>query len=182
MQPLAMRAPEVWAGFGCRHVSDVYSVGSTILSWLKPGILGSHDVKSPIFPEAWCIAKMVKLLETENEQTVDPPDNADDGVKSMYKLGRDLLKQPDDGLPGSMHVPARPLREVLGSLDTTPQVEALLPILLAPNYQERLPASLVLRSKEYRVLQQAAELSKLNVPDENLLVALGQTLEGTQLV
>lgn len=159
MQPLAMRAPEVWAGYGCHHVSDVYSVGSTIISWLQPGVLGSHDVKPPIFADAWCVAKMIKLVETKNEQTVDPPADVDGDVKCTYKLGRSILTQPEDDDEGSMHVPARPLREVLLGLGTTPEVKALLPILLAPNFRDRLPAVQVLTSKEYEALQHAA-LSK----------------------
>ncbi|KAF1954996.1 hypothetical protein CC80DRAFT_110117 [Byssothecium circinans] len=159
MQPLAMRAPEVWAGYGCRHVSDVYSVGSTIISWLQPGVLGPHDVKPPIFADAWCIAKMIKLVETENEQAVDPPAGVASDIKSMYELGRVLLTQPDDGDDGSMHVPARPLREVLRRLGTMPEVKALIQILLAPNFQNRLSAEQVLTSKEYKALQHAA-LSK----------------------
>ena len=87
MQLPAMRAPEVWAGFGCSHVSDVYSAGSAILSWMQPGILGPHDVKPPAFEDAWAIAKMFKLLETEDEQTVDPPNHVSGDVKSMYNLG-----------------------------------------------------------------------------------------------
>jgi serine/threonine protein kinase len=161
-----MRAPEVWAGYGCRHVSDVYSVGATIISWLQPGVLGSHDVKPPIFADAWCIAKMIKLVETENEQTVDPPADFASNVKSMYELGRVLLTQPEDEDDGSMHVPARPLREVLWRLGTTPEVKTLLPVLLAPNFQNRLSAGQVLTSKEYKALQHSA-LDKLNVPENN---------------
>ncbi len=166
MQSPAMRAPEVWAGYGCRHVSDVYSVGSTIISWLQPGVLGPHDVKPPIFGDAWCIAKMIKLVETENERTVDPPTDFAGLVKSMYRLGRALLTQPEDDDDGSMHVPARPLREVLRRLGTTPEVKALLPVLLAPNFQNRLPAGQVLMSKEYETLQHAA-LGRLNVSDSD---------------
>jgi hypothetical protein len=158
-----MRAPEVWAGYGCRHVSDVYSVGSMIISWLQPGVLGSQDVKSPIFADAWCIAKMIKLVETENEQTVDPPADVASSVKSIYELGRVLLMQPEEDDNGSMHVPARPLREVLCRLGTTPELKNLFPVLLAPNFQNRLPAGQVLTSKEYEALQHAA-LSKLNMP------------------
>jgi hypothetical protein len=106
-----MRAPEVWAGYGCRHVSDVYSVGSTIISWLQPGVLGSQDVK------------IIKLVETENIQTVDPPADFASNIKSMYELGRVLLTQPEEDDNGSMHVPARPLREVLCRLGTTPELK-----------------------------------------------------------
>ncbi|KAF2453040.1 hypothetical protein BDY21DRAFT_367280 [Lineolata rhizophorae] len=155
MQSPAMRAPEVWAGYGCRHVSDVYSVGSTIISWLQPGVLGSHDVKPPIFAGAWCIAKVIKLVETENERTVDPPADAASDVKSMYELGRLLLTQPEDDDDGSLHVPARPLGEALRRLGTTPEVKALLPVLLAPDFQNRLPAGQVLTTKEYEALQHA---------------------------
>lgn len=109
---------------------------------------------------------MIKLVETENEQTVDPPADVARSVKSMYKLGRSILTQPEDDDDGSMHVPARPLREVLWRLGTTPEVKALLPVLLAPNFQNRLPAGQVMTSKEYETLQHAA-LSTLNVPEKD---------------
>ena len=167
-----MRAPEVWAGYGCRHVSDVYSVGSTIISWLQPGILGSHDVKPPIFIDAWCIAKMVKLVETEDERTLDPPAGVANTVKSMYELGRVLLTQPEDDDSGSMHVPARPLRDVLRKMNSTPEVKSLLRLLLAPNFQRRLSAVQVLKSKAYEALQYAA-VSKLDISKIEQKVSAG---------
>lgn len=99
---------------------------------------------------------MLKLVETENEHAVDPPADVARDVKSMYELGRLLLTQPEDDDEGSMHVPARPLREVLRRLGTTPEIKALLPVLLAPNFQNRLRAEQVLASKEYEALQHAA--------------------------
>ncbi|KAF2241697.1 hypothetical protein BU26DRAFT_524865 [Trematosphaeria pertusa] len=143
---------QVQMQYSCRHVSDVYSVGSTIISWLQPGVLGPQDVKPPIFADAWCIAKIIKLVETENEQTVDPPAGVASNVKSMYELGRVLLTQPKDDDNGSMHVLARPLREVLWRLGTMPKVKALLQVLLALNFQNRLPAGQVLTSKKYEAL------------------------------
>jgi hypothetical protein len=66
---------------------------------------------------------MIKLVETENVQTVDPPADVASNIKSMYELGRVLLTQPEDDDNGSMHVPARPLREVLCTLGTTPELK-----------------------------------------------------------
>ncbi|KAH9224390.1 kinase-like domain-containing protein [Leptodontidium sp. 2 PMI_412] len=40
VQPFAMRAPEVWRGYGCSHRSDVWSLAAAVLAWAKPGTLG----------------------------------------------------------------------------------------------------------------------------------------------
>ncbi|KAL2015369.1 hypothetical protein VTK56DRAFT_5745 [Thermocarpiscus australiensis] len=45
LQPLAMRAPEVWRGIGCFHSSDVWSFAVTLLDWIKPGVFGIKDIK-----------------------------------------------------------------------------------------------------------------------------------------
>lgn len=161
MQPESMRAPEVWTEWGCHHVSDVFSVGSTVLSWLLPGILGPHDTKPPVLPQGWSIAKLIKLLETEKEQMIDPPAYADDSTKSMYQLGRDIPSQNDDGTTNSMHLPTQPLADILLNLDTTAQVKKLFPILLAPNFRNRLPAAEVMKTQEYAQLQRPVLSSRL---------------------
>ncbi|KAL5317731.1 hypothetical protein ACEPPN_014829 [Leptodophora sp. 'Broadleaf-Isolate-01'] len=40
VQPFAMRAPEVWRGYGCSHRSDVWSLAAAVLAWARPGTLG----------------------------------------------------------------------------------------------------------------------------------------------
>jgi serine/threonine protein kinase len=77
-QSLPCRAPEVWQGLGCQHSSDVWSLGVTVsahtylserkLSWklarrLSPRpLFGPSDKIIEGFTEAWCIAKIIRLL------------------------------------------------------------------------------------------------------------------------
>ncbi|MCJ1365654.1 hypothetical protein MMC16_004779 [Acarospora aff. strigata] len=72
VQSLPTRAPEVWRGLGCWHTSDVWSLGVTLLHWLasKP-IFGPGDKVIDGMTEAWCIAKIIRLIGLPG-QPVDP--------------------------------------------------------------------------------------------------------------
>jgi hypothetical protein len=77
-QSLPCRAPEVWQGLGCQHSSDVWSLGVTVsahtylsqrkLIWKlarqssPQPIFGASDKIIEGFTEAWCIAKIIRLL------------------------------------------------------------------------------------------------------------------------
>ncbi|KAL9123799.1 MAG: hypothetical protein Q9217_006810 [Psora testacea] len=166
LQPEAMRAPEVWAGRGCIHVSDVWSIGAAVLVWLKHNVLGPQDVKDGLqaFSDAWCIAKIIRTFETKDDKMPDVDEDAAKHVKSMYKLGRKLLTQPDDGTPESMHVTARPFDEVLRGLALLPQVEALLRRFFVLNSQRRPTAETLFSSQELESLHIVAQLGALNAP------------------
>jgi len=80
LQGHAIRAPEVWKGYGCWSASDVWSLGVTVrmsfktsqysplkrlymVHWLatKP-IFGASDKIIEGMTEAWCIAKIKRLV------------------------------------------------------------------------------------------------------------------------
>ncbi|KAI9674438.1 MAG: hypothetical protein M1817_001776 [Caeruleum heppii] len=63
LQGLAIRAPEVWKGYGCWPASDVWSLGVTMVHWLaaKP-IFGASDKMIQGMTEAWCMAKIQRLV------------------------------------------------------------------------------------------------------------------------
>lgn len=92
VQSLPARAPEVWRGLGCWHSSDVWSLGVTVSQsdsrpssrpWANRGqlahslspsiIFGAKDKIVQGLTEAWCIAKLRRLVGP-----LDPPvDNPD---------------------------------------------------------------------------------------------------------
>lgn len=78
VQSLPTRAPEVWRGLGCWHSSDVWSLGVTVsfslsistsanqeklAHWLaSSAIFGAEDKIVQGLTEAWCIAKIRRLI------------------------------------------------------------------------------------------------------------------------
>ncbi|KAI8939248.1 hypothetical protein NX059_005074 [Plenodomus lindquistii] len=62
-QSLPCRAPEVWQGLPCRHASDIWSLGVTLTTNLAPLMLfGAMDKRIEGQTEAWCIAKIMRLV------------------------------------------------------------------------------------------------------------------------
>lgn len=51
-----------WQGYGCSHRSDVWSLAATVLVWMKPGILGTHGIQVGMWPEIWCMPKLMGLF------------------------------------------------------------------------------------------------------------------------
>lgn len=96
IQCLECRAPEVWRGLGCQHSSDVWSVAVTLVHWLSPyTIFGKRDKAIEEFDEAWCIAKLHRLVGP-----VDPPVD-DEAYGFEFQLGEFLATSafalPDKG-------------------------------------------------------------------------------------
>ncbi|KAJ8118876.1 hypothetical protein OPT61_g210 [Boeremia exigua] len=59
VQPLTMRAPEVWSGRGCFHCSDVWAFAVTLFDWIKPCVLGVNDMPQGHWPQPWAMAKLL---------------------------------------------------------------------------------------------------------------------------
>ncbi|TLS21390.1 uncharacterized protein PpBr36_10248 [Pyricularia pennisetigena] len=63
LQSLPYRAPEFWKGQGVSHASEVWSVGVTLAHWvLGRTIFGANDKIIEGHTEAWCIAKIQRLV------------------------------------------------------------------------------------------------------------------------
>lgn len=63
VQSLPCRAPEVWQGHPCCHASDIWSLGVTLTTALSPLLLFGHaDKRIADNTEAWCIAKIMRLV------------------------------------------------------------------------------------------------------------------------
>ncbi|PSN61286.1 kinase-like protein [Corynespora cassiicola Philippines] len=62
VQPLAMRAPEVWSGKGCFHCSDVWAFAVTLFDWMAPRVFGVNDMPQGHWPQPWAMAKLLRLF------------------------------------------------------------------------------------------------------------------------
>ncbi|KAA8626730.1 SPS1 Serine threonine protein kinase [Pyrenophora tritici-repentis] len=94
-QCLPCRAPEVWQGHSCRHTSDVWSLGVTLTTKSSPEILfGAADKMILDHTEAWCIAKMIRLMGGPIGQPID-----NETYQDEFALAEQLaiMDHPSDG-------------------------------------------------------------------------------------
>jgi serine/threonine protein kinase len=152
-QSLPCRAPEVWQGLGCQHSSDVWSLGVTVsahtylsqrkLIWklarrLSPQpIFGASDKIIEGFTEAWCIAKIIRLLGPLG-QPVDCQT-----YKEEFELAEQLavMENPHDG---TMLIKKSTLRKELQRLSdpsVSPDLLDFIEFLLVVDHSKRPTAS-----------------------------------------
>lgn len=152
-QSLPCRAPEVWQGLGCQHSSDVWSLGVTVSShtslfhhtliWKLARRLSSQSVFGPSdkiiegFTEAWCIAKIIRLLGPLG-QPVDCQ-----AYKEEFELAEQLalMDNPHDGMK---LIKGGTLWEELQRLSdppTSPQLLNFIESLLVVDHSKRPTAS-----------------------------------------
>ena len=143
-QSLPCRAPEVWQGLGCQHSSDVWSLGVTVsthiylserkLSWKLARRLSPHPLFGPSdkiiegFTEAWCIAKIIRLLGPLNQPVDRQP------YKDEFELAEQLavMDNPHDGTRlikgGTLREELQRLPKPSVSLELLDFIESLLVI------------------------------------------------------
>lgn len=152
-QSLPCRAPEVWQGLGCQHSSDVWSLGVTVsphtplfhhtLIWklarrLSPqSVFGPSDKIIEGFTEAWCIAKIIRLLGPLGR----PVDCQ--AYKEEFELAEQLalMDNPHDG---TKLIKGGTLREELQRLSdppASPQLLEFIESLLVVDHSKRPTAS-----------------------------------------
>ncbi|CAG7973766.1 unnamed protein product [Penicillium nalgiovense] len=119
-QPYAMRASEVFLGKVCTEPSQVWAVAAMLLSWIKPGVLGTWD--SPL------------LLSTPET----------DLLKVTVKSARSL----SEGVPELQAI--LPLDEETKKVEMPQQLRDLLRFILVPDPKLRPSASSVLASSEFQ--------------------------------
>lgn len=120
VQSLPCRAPEVWRGLGCQHCSDVWSLGVTLAHRLFPQtIFGARDKIIEGFTEAWCIAKIIRLLGPVGQ----PFDS--EAYREEFELAEQLavMENPHDG---TELIKIGTLREELQRLSDPPVSPQLL--------------------------------------------------------
>ncbi|KAF2761593.1 kinase-like protein [Pseudovirgaria hyperparasitica] len=145
-QPFAMRAPEVLLCEPCTAPSQVWATAATLLSWIKPGILGAFDSPHFLLHKAWSMAKIKRLFP---EWYIPTPDEVEGHsfkatVKSAARISRE---EPE------MRAIA-PLEEELRGVEMLPrEIGEVLRLVLVVDPRRRPSASEVLASKEFRALE-----------------------------
>ncbi|KAF2458299.1 kinase-like domain-containing protein [Lineolata rhizophorae] len=167
-QPFAMRATENWEGHGCFHRSDVWSGAVTLLDWIKPGIFGIRDIMDGIWPEPWCIAKLMRLFPDWHGSPVDHEVYRDD-----FLLDRLLTKEVDPDAPETMLIKTRTLDEELQTMNISKELVDWFRSVLVVDPNKRPSAAEALRSPEYKALPEKAgfaSVEKVGADLESLTV------------
>lgn len=141
LQSLETRAPEVWRGLGCWPASDVWSLGVTLAHWLcGTPIFGPKDKMVQGLTEAWCIAKIQRLVRPV--QAPINPDYEDEFLVANH-LETTIFIHPDTNLK-TRFIKKGPLREELGRLQN-PKVPSelmdFIEYLLVVDHRKRPTAS-----------------------------------------
>lgn len=140
-QNYAMRSPEVHAGFGCSHRSDIWSPAVTVLDWLRPGIFGVADNKDSHWPDAWSIAKLMRLFPNWEGCT-----NNNDAVQKLFDLARVLSTEPDPKNPDELNMKTPVLEKELEAIDAPPELLGMARLLLGIDIGKRPSAAEAMKS------------------------------------
>ena len=164
VQPYAMRAPEVWLDLGCSHRSDVWSLATTVLVWMKPGILGTAGIKDDFWPSIWCPTKLMGVFPGwTGLLTPTTPMRRNIGIAKL------LLVEPDPDRPEEPYFEVSPLDDELRALHISNEVSNLIRRLMVPDLHNRPEAAEALTSPEFHAL-----LQKVAVP--GVEYAMGDSL------
>lgn len=109
LQSLPSRAPEVWQGLGVCHASDIWSLGVALAHWISGRmIFGASDKRIDGFTEAWCIAKLMRLVGP-----LGPPNDVRQ-YQEEFELAEQLesMEMDEEG-GGGMLITIQPLRQEL---------------------------------------------------------------------
>lgn len=141
-----MRAPEVFLGKACTEPSQVWALAAILFCWIKPGVLGVWDSPHPLINEAWCMAKIKRLLPHWNIAPLDEVDGH--SLKAAVDAARSLSKEVPD-LQAIL-----PFDEEAEKVEMPPQLRDRLRFMLVPDPVKR-PSSLssVLASSELRAFE-----------------------------
>ncbi|KAF2006447.1 kinase-like protein [Amniculicola lignicola CBS 123094] len=137
-QSLPCRAPEVWQGLGCQHSSDVWSLGVTLARQLSPHpLFGPSDKIIEGFTEAWCIAKIIRLLGPLRQPVDCQP------YREEFELAEQLavMENPHNG---TRLIKGGTLREELQRLpepSVSPKLLDFIESLLVVDHSKRPTAS-----------------------------------------
>ncbi|KAF2761991.1 kinase-like protein [Pseudovirgaria hyperparasitica] len=129
-QSLPCRAPEVWQGLGCRHSSDIWSLGVTLARRLSPHAhFGASDKIIEGHTEAWCIAKIIRRCGPIPDPPADQH-NYYQPYREEFALAEQLavMDNPHDG---TRLIKGGTLREELLRLAEPPVSEELVDFIEA---------------------------------------------------
>ncbi|KAJ9226789.1 hypothetical protein DTO027B5_1875 [Paecilomyces variotii] len=153
LQSLPTRAPEVWRGLGCFHSSDVWSFGITLVHWLaQRPIFGAKDKIVENLTEAWCIAKIRRLVGPFGPP-VNNPDYEEEFFIAEY-LESTTFSHPDTGAE-TPFIKVGSLRQELERLPgpvVSPELLDFIEYLLVVDHTKRPTASEALQHPYLRSL------------------------------
>lgn len=132
VQPMALRAPEVWLGQACSNCSQIWAVAAMLFCWIKPGILGSWGSPHSIFDDMWSMAKVKRLFPGWDVSNSDMSDAVNDltRMEEMEAIA--------------------PFPEEVQKVDMPQNLKDLLHTMLVTDPEKRPSATSVLASKEFR--------------------------------
>ncbi|KAF2490353.1 kinase-like protein [Lophium mytilinum] len=147
IQPIAMRAPEVWSGIGCFHSSDVWALAVTLFDWLSPRVFGAHDMPEGHWPHPWAMAKLLRLFPGSVQAHPTDPD-----YQGYFEIAELIQKSGcgDNTDPKCFEIGS--FEEELGKLDISPPLADFLRYLLVVDYKRRPTASDALKSQQLQRL------------------------------
>ena len=151
-QPVAMRAPEVYEGRGCSHASDIWSFAVTMFDWIKPGVFGAAGNVYGVPWESWCIAKLMLLFPSWNDQA----SSDDEYMKDIFKLGHLLIGSPIKDNPNEKIVLVSSLEDEMQTMNIPPELKDLFRYLFVLDSKQRPSATQALASDQFQALKQAA--------------------------
>ncbi|KAF2453077.1 kinase-like domain-containing protein [Lineolata rhizophorae] len=146
VQPLAMRAPEVYEGQPCVDRSQTWACAATLFCWMKPGILGAAGSPHPLADEAWCIAKIRRLFPNWS------PSPTDDSLQqSIFRSSERFIENPRPDLKSISS-----LEDEMQAIDMLPEVRDLLRYLFVTDPNQRPSAAEALASTYFQNLAKKA--------------------------
>lgn len=140
-----MRAPEVFLGQACTEASQVWAVAAKLLCWIKPGVLGEWDSPHFLINNAWCMAKIKRLVPEWN--IPNPEEVTGDSLKAAVNSARRISREEAEQQLLS------PFEEETRKVEMPQQLGDLLRLMLIANPSQRPSASSVLVSKEFRAFE-----------------------------
>jgi len=142
-QPLAMRAPEIFLGQACTAPSQIWAVAALLLCWIKPGVLGAWDSPHYLINEAWCMAKIKRLIPGWK---IPPPEEVErPTIKAAIKAAERISRE-EEPMQAIL-----PFQEEMRKMEVPQQLTDLLHLMLVADPEERPSASVVLQSKEFQM-------------------------------
>ncbi|KAF1993739.1 kinase-like protein [Amniculicola lignicola CBS 123094] len=147
VQPLAMRAPEVWSGIGCFHSSDVWSFAATLFDWISPSVFGANDMPEGHWPHPWAMAKLLRLFPTSVKMHPSDPN-----YQGYFRIAQVIEKSGFGDSKDPKCFETLSFSEELAKLDIPSALEDFLRYLLIVDHEQRPSANEALSSAEFQNL------------------------------
>ncbi|KAF2273259.1 kinase-like protein [Westerdykella ornata] len=147
VQPIAMRAPEVWSGIGCFHCSDVWAFAVTLFDCISPFVFGANNMPERHWPHPWAMAKLLRLFP--DSVTPQPTDR---NYQGYFRIARLIEKSGCGDNTDPKCLETLSFEEELGKWDISPALADFFRYLFVVDYRRRPTAIDVLRSEQFQRL------------------------------